>query len=75
MAISGKCPAATFFWLKCRARWRETLNVDQRRIGPDGTPLGNEIIVIGGLPDSEPLEDKPASTEEATPRVPPEGNQ
>jgi hypothetical protein len=24
MATSGKCPAATFFWLKTRARWRET---------------------------------------------------
>jgi hypothetical protein len=40
MATGGKCPPATFFWLKCRAGWRETVNVDQRRIGPDGTPLG-----------------------------------
>jgi hypothetical protein len=24
MAISGKCPTMTIFWLKCRARWRET---------------------------------------------------
>jgi hypothetical protein len=24
MAISGKSPALTIFWLKCRARWRET---------------------------------------------------
>ncbi len=23
MAISGRCPAATFFWLKTRAGWRE----------------------------------------------------
>jgi len=22
-AISGKCPAMTMFWLKCRMRWRE----------------------------------------------------
>jgi hypothetical protein len=27
MAISGKCPAATFFWLKCRAGWREKEHV------------------------------------------------
>ena len=24
MAISGQTPSATFFWLKCRAGWRET---------------------------------------------------
>lgn len=24
LAVSGKCPAATMFWLKCRAGWRET---------------------------------------------------
>jgi predicted transcriptional regulator len=23
-AVSGKCPAMTMFWLKCRMRWRET---------------------------------------------------
>jgi hypothetical protein len=40
LGTGGKCPPATFFWLKCRAGWRETVNVDQRRIGPDGTPLG-----------------------------------
>lgn len=24
LAVSGDCPAATFFWLKTRAKWRET---------------------------------------------------
>ena len=24
MAISGKCPAMTIFWMKCRNGWRET---------------------------------------------------
>lgn len=24
MAVSGKVPAMTMFWLKCRARWKET---------------------------------------------------
>jgi hypothetical protein len=23
MATSGDCPAATFFWMKCRAHWKE----------------------------------------------------
>ena len=29
MAVSGDCPAATFFWLKCRARWREVQVIEQ----------------------------------------------
>ena len=34
MAISGAQPAATFFWLKTRAGWRETthLEVDSRNV-------------------------------------------
>jgi hypothetical protein len=32
MAISGKCPVATMFWLKCRAHWRE------HGILPTGSP-------------------------------------
>jgi hypothetical protein len=70
LGTGGKCPPATFFWLKCRAGWRETVNVDQRRIGPDGTPLANEIIVIGGLPDSDPLDDAPPE-KKFSPPVPP----
>jgi hypothetical protein len=37
MATSGKCPAATMFWLKCRAGWKET-NVLQHS-GPNGGPI------------------------------------
>jgi hypothetical protein len=37
MATSGKCPAATIFWLKCRAGWKET-NVLQHS-GPNGGPI------------------------------------
>jgi hypothetical protein len=37
MATSGKCPAATFFWLKCRAHWRET--TDLRLTGDSNNPL------------------------------------
>ncbi len=33
-AISGKCPAASMFWLKCRAGWRE--NGIPRHSGPQG---------------------------------------
>lgn len=29
MAISKKCPAATIFWIKCRARWSEPKDNDQ----------------------------------------------
>jgi len=28
-ATSGKCPAASMFWLKCRAGWRERKENDQ----------------------------------------------
>jgi len=28
MATSGNVPAATFFWLKCRAHWREVTHVE-----------------------------------------------
>ena len=28
MATSGRVPAATFFWLKTRAGWRETTNIE-----------------------------------------------
>ena len=34
MATSGKVPAATFFWLKTRARWRERHEIELS--GPDG---------------------------------------
>src|SRR6266852_3635705 len=37
MATSGKYPAATMFWLKCRAGWKET-NVLQHS-GPNGGPI------------------------------------
>lgn len=37
MAQSGKVPAMTMFWLKCRARWREVQVVEHS--GPDGKPI------------------------------------
>src|SRR6266699_6373090 len=37
MAIAGDPPAATMFWLKCRANWREVQAIDHS--GPGGTPI------------------------------------
>ena len=37
MATSGTYPAATMFWLKCRAGWKET-NILQHS-GPNGGPI------------------------------------
>ena len=37
LATSGTCPAATIFWLKCRAGWKET-NILQHS-GPNGGPI------------------------------------
>lgn len=37
MATSGKVPAATFFWLKTRAGWRETDRLEH--IGEGGGPV------------------------------------
>jgi hypothetical protein len=40
MATSGKVPAATFFWLKTRAGWREVIR--QEHSGPDGGPIQSQ---------------------------------
>lgn len=37
MAVSGKNPAATFFYLKTRAGWRETNRMEH--VGEDGKPI------------------------------------
>ena len=37
MAVSGKMPAATFFWLKTRAGWRETERLELA--GDRGAPV------------------------------------
>ncbi len=43
MATSGTMPAATFFWLKTRAKWRETSEHDLRFVDKDG----NDRPVLG----------------------------
>jgi hypothetical protein len=42
LAISGKVPAMTMFWLKCRARWREVNVVEHS--GPDGGPIESKNL-------------------------------
>jgi integrase len=39
MAIAGNPPAATIFWLKCRANWKETQAFEHGRRPPDITTL------------------------------------
>jgi len=42
MAVSGQNPAATFFWLKTRAGWRET---DRHElVGRDGGPVELKVV-------------------------------
>jgi hypothetical protein len=53
MAIAGDPPAATFFWLKCRAGWKEKQEI--AHTGPDGKPMEQQmkIIVTGVEPTPE----------------------
>ena len=61
LAISGKCPAATFFWLKTRAGWREVARFEHS--GNVGTydltkisdaDLSNLESILGPLADNRP---------------------
>ncbi len=38
MAISGKCPTMTIFWLKCRARWKETEHAGLKLVAMNQKP-------------------------------------
>ncbi len=49
MAIAGDPPAARFFWLKCRAGWKEKHGIEHS--GPDGESL--RIKVTGIQPTAE----------------------
>lgn len=42
MAVSGKVPAATFFWMKTRAGWREVNRTEVS--GTDGGPI--EMVTV-----------------------------
>jgi len=39
MATSGNQPAATIFWMKCRANWRETNVVQKQNLDRNGNPV------------------------------------
>lgn len=54
MAMSGECPAATFFYLKTRCGWRESDILEIT--GKDGGPLPKLIVEIiqSDQPDSNP---------------------
>lgn len=49
MALAGKVPAMTMFYLKCRAGWKETQTVEHS--GPDGKPI--ETKSLTELPDDQ----------------------
>lgn len=49
MAASGRHPAMTMFWLKCRERWKET-SVHELS-GPDGKPI--ETKNLSDLPEDQ----------------------
>lgn len=42
MAVSGQHPAATFFWLKTRAGWRETERLEH--VGEGGGPVVLKVV-------------------------------
>jgi len=59
MAVAGDPPAATFFWLKCRNRWKETSRVEHT--GPDGKaliPLDAARALLESAAVSRPGEDQ-----------------
>jgi len=49
MAIAGDPPAATFFWLKCRANWREKQEIEHS--GPGG---GDFQMIVRSVLDPKP---------------------
>ena len=50
MAIAGDPPAATFFWLKCRAGWKERREIAHS--GPDGAALKIDVTGIRPTPEN-----------------------
>jgi hypothetical protein len=66
LATSGKCAAATIFWMKARQRWKETARLEHS--GPDGKTLvpveaARTILAIAARtrppedPDETPITD------------------
>lgn len=58
LATSGECPAATIFWLKARAKWREVARLEHA--GPDGLgliPMEAARAILANAAASRPQED------------------
>jgi DNA-binding XRE family transcriptional regulator len=49
MATSGTNPAATFFWAKCRMRWKESVAVEHT--GANGEPIAVQLSLASVLKD------------------------
>lgn len=49
LAVSGKAPAMTMFWLKCRERWTERHVLEH--VGKDGGPIETRDVTT--LPDEQ----------------------
>jgi hypothetical protein len=59
LAISGRCPPATIFWMKSRRGWRETSRFEHA--GPDGRallPIDTARALLKGAAASRPAEDE-----------------
>jgi hypothetical protein len=58
LATSGRCPAASIFWMKCRRGWRETNRVEHS--GPGGrelVPIEAARVLLEKAAASRPPED------------------
>lgn len=51
MATSGKCPAMTMFWLKCRMGWSEVNRGDDK-------PAGFNVVMDSATLQPESLDDE-----------------
>jgi hypothetical protein len=51
MAISGKVPAMTMFWLKCRAKWREVIPIEHS--GEVGVKTFADFMAAAGPDDKD----------------------
>lgn len=60
LATSGKVPAMTMFWLKCRAGWREVQD-------PPGEANANMRDLINAIKGKEPEQPEPKAPKEKEP--------
>jgi hypothetical protein len=58
MATSGKCPAASIFWVKTRNGWRETSRVEHAPVGESPISIAAARTMLAELPLSRPKEDE-----------------